>query len=68
MQVFNKPSKFPVSWSSKIPIRYKHNAIIGELHRAKRVVSNFDEQIWRIRKKQQNVGFPLNFDNETIHN
>lgn len=42
MQEFNKLDKFPKHWSSKIPIRYKRNAAIGELHRAIRTGSNFD--------------------------
>ena len=28
MQVFHKLNKFPVHWSSEVPIRYKCNAII----------------------------------------
>ena len=55
-QVFNKPHKFPVHWSFKIPIRYKHNTIIEELHRAKRIASNFDKEIQRIREKDWNAG------------
>ena len=51
MQVFNEPHKFPVHWSSKIPIRYKRNAIIEELPRAKRIAFNFDKEIQRIREK-----------------
>ena len=47
-QVFNKPHQFPVQWSFKIPMRYKCNAIIGELHRAKRIAYNFDKEIRRI--------------------
>ena len=34
-QVFSKSTKLPVHWSSKIPVRYKRNAITGELHLAK---------------------------------
>ena len=48
-QVFNKLNKFPVHWSSKIPVGCKHNTIIGELRRAKRTASNFDKEIRRIR-------------------
>ena len=65
-QVFNKPHKFPVHCSSEIPIRYKRNAIIGELHRAKRITSNFGKEIRRIKEKYRNAGFPSNFVNETI--
>ena len=67
-QVFNKPHKFPVHCSSEIPIRYKRNAIIGELHRAKRITSNFGKEIRRIKEKYRNAGFPSNFVNETIRN
>ena len=44
MQGFNKLDKFPKHWSSKTPIRYKRNAAIGELHRAKRTAFNFDKK------------------------
>ena len=30
IQVYNKIKKLPVYWTSKIPVRYKRNAIIGE--------------------------------------
>ena len=67
-QVFTKPNKFPVHWSSKMFVRYKHNAIIGELYGAKRMTCNFDKQVWRIREKYWNASFPSNFVNKTIHN
>ena len=44
-QVHNKMKKLPVHWTSKIPVRYKRNVIIGELHRAKKIASNFDIEI-----------------------
>ena len=67
-QVFTKLHKFPVHWSSKIPIRYKRNALIGHLHTAKQIASNFDKEIRRIREKYRNAGFPSNIVNETILN
>ena len=39
-----------------------------ELHRAKRIASDFNTELKRIRKKYRNVGFPLKFINETIWN
>ena len=36
-QVYNKMKKLALHWTSKIPVRYKRNAIIGELHRAKKI-------------------------------
>ena len=66
MQVFSKSTKLPVPCSSKIPVRYKCNAITGELHRAKRTASDFNKELKRIRQKYRNAGFPLKFINETI--
>ena len=35
-------------WSSKIPFKYKRNAITGELHRARRIASGFDKETKKI--------------------
>ena len=43
--------KFPVHWTSRIPVRYKHNTIRGELYRAKKIGSNFDIEIKHIVNK-----------------
>ena len=50
--------KLPVQWTSKIPVRYKHNAIIGELHGGKKIASNFDMEIKRTVSKYAAAGFP----------
>ena len=39
-------------------MRCKRNAIIGELHRTKKTVSNFEIEIKRIVKKYTAAGFP----------
>ena len=57
-QVYNKMKKLPVHWTSKTPVRYKHNAIIIELHRGKKIVSNFDMEIKRVVSKYTVAGFP----------
>ena len=33
-KVYTSFNKFPIHWGSKIPLRYKRNAVTGELHRA----------------------------------
>ena len=68
MQVFSKSTKLPVHWSSKIPVRYKRNAITGELNRAKRITPDFNKELKRIRQKYRNAGFTLKSINETICN
>ena len=49
-------------------MRYKRNPIIGELHRAKKIASNFDIEIKRIVKKYTSVGFPSRFVLSIIDN
>ena len=68
MQVFSKSTKLPVHWSSKILVRYKRNAITGELNRAKRITPDFNKELKRIRQKYRNAGFSLKFINKTICN
>ena len=68
MQVFSKSTKLPVQWSPKIPVRYKRNAITGELNRAKRIGPDFNKELKRIRQKYRNAGFSLKFINKTICN
>ena len=55
-------------WSSKIPFRYKCDAITGVLHQAKRIASDFNKELKKIRQKYRNTGFPLKFINEIICN
>ena len=56
-----KENNIPVFWSSKIPKRYKRNAINGDLHRASKIATNFDDEVKRIKEKYKNVGFPVKF-------
>ena len=49
-------------------MRYKCNAIIGELHRAKKVASNFDMEIKRIVNKYTEARFLIRFAHSVIDN
>ena len=64
----SKKSMYSVHWSSKVPFRYKKNAISGELHRAKKISSNFQSKIARIKAKFLNAGFPYKVIESTINN
>ena len=57
-QVHRKPNKFIVPWSSNIPKHNKRNAINGYLHRAKRIVTGFEQEI---KKKFIAADFPSRF-------
>ena len=67
-RVYRKPNKVPLHWHSKTPVRYKRNAIIGDLCRAKRISSCFEEEIDIIRQKFVIAGFPIKFVDSVIRN
>ena len=67
-QVFVKTSMYPVHWSSKVPFRYKKNAINGELHRPRKISSNFQLETARIKAKLSKAGFPHKVIENTINN
>ena len=56
-QVFVKRSTYPVHWSSKVPFRYNKDSINGELHRAKKISSNFQSETTRPKAKFSKAGF-----------
>ena len=66
-EVFRKTSKLPVHWSSTVPKRYKRNAVIGDLHRSRRISSNFEKEFKVIKRKFRNADYPPKFLNSVIH-
>ena len=62
-KVYTRSNKFPVHWSSKIPLRYKRNAITGDLHRANKIASNFSNETRKIKIKYLQAGFPIHVIN-----
>ena len=46
-----KKSKIPNHWSSAIAKQCKRNAILGDLHRAHKISSNFELEKQHIKKK-----------------
>ena len=66
-KVYTRSKKFPVHWSSKIPLRYKSKAITGELHRANKIASNFSNKLKRIKIKYLQAGFPIHVINDVFH-
>ena len=67
-QVFVKKCMYPVHWSLKVPLQYKKNAINGELHRAKKISSNFQVETARIKATFSKAGFPHKVIGNTINN
>ena len=54
--------------SSNIPKRYKRNAINADLHRSKRISTNFDQEIYRIKKKFLAPDYPQKFVESVVRN
>ena len=65
--VYWKKTKLPSPWNSKTPKHYKQNTINGDLHRSKRISSNFDEEIPLIKEKFMKADYPLRFINSVIN-
>ena len=66
--VCRNSTKLLVPWSSNIPKRYKRNAINADLHRTKRISTNFDKEIYRIKKKFLAADYPQKFVESVIRN
>ena len=60
-EVVGKTSKLPVHLLFRVSKWYKRNALIGDLHRSKRLSSNFEMEIKVIKRKFWNADFPLKF-------
>ena len=65
--VYRKNTKLPSLWTSKTPKPYKRNTINGDLHRSKRISSNFDEEIPLIKEKFMKADYPLVFINSVLN-
>ena len=66
IKVHTRSKTFPVHWSSRIPLKYKRNAITGELHRASKIASNFSDKLKRIKIKCLQAGFPIHIINDVF--
>ena len=65
-QVYRKENKKAVPWVSKIPKRYKRNTISRDLHRSRKIASNFDTEIKAIKAKYNKAGYPRRFIESVI--
>ena len=64
--VVRKETQLPIPWVTKAPKRYKRNTIIGDLHRSKRISSNFNKEIHAIKQKYDKAGYPKRFISSII--
>ena len=66
-KVYRTTTKLPVPWSSKIPKRYKRNAINTDLYCAKRIATNLDKELVIIKRKFLAVDYPHRVINRVIN-
>ena len=66
-RVYQKPAKPQVHWKSAIPERWKRNTILRALHRAKRIATNWKEEVKTIKQLFIKSGYPAKFVNGVIH-
>ena len=63
-----KQKSFQCIGLRKFQGKYKGNAVTGELYRAKRIASNFDDDTKRIRSKYTDEGYPKHVIENTFKN
>ena len=64
--VFRKETKLTPHWSSRVPKRYKRNAINEDLSRSKRISSNFGNETRIIKEKFVKAKYSLTFINSVL--
>ena len=48
-------------WKSATPVKWKRNTLWGALHRAKRLTTNWEQDLQSVKKRFQHAGYPFNF-------
>ena len=59
--VYHKETKLPTPRNSKIPKNYKRNVIIGDLHRSKRISTDFTKEKKYQKQIKKTPDFPTKF-------
>ena len=65
--MYQKEKKKPIHWNSAVPKSYKRNAIIGDVHRAKRISCDFNYEISVKKSKYVKAGYPPKFVTSVIN-
>ena len=66
-KVHKKPGKLQVHWKSATPYKWKRNTILGALNRAKRITTDWNEEVKAIKKSFIKAGYPAKLVNEVIN-
>ena len=63
----HKDNKLPFHWKSTVPRNYKKNVIVGYLHRANKISSDLEKEIFIIKAKYLKAGYPNGFIDSIIN-
>ena len=63
----HRRNKLPSNWKSKIPKKYKRNAVNTDLHRASKITTDFENEINVIKSKFKNADYPPRFINSIVN-
>ena len=64
--VYRSVNKLPNHWNSKVPKKYKRNAINADLFRSMRITSDMEKEITVVKEKFTRAGFPVRFTDSVI--
>ena len=62
----NRNRKKPMHWTSKVPKKIKRNIITNDLHRTKKISTDFENEKKEVSKKFENSGYPRRFVQSVI--
>ena len=65
-QVFIKSKTFPFHWSSRITTNYKSNTITNELRKVRKITTNINKELRRIKAKSLHASYSVKFINGII--
>ena len=63
-----KDNKLSFHWKYAMPKIYEKTDIVGDLHRANKISSNLEQEIFVIKAKYLKAGYPHAFINDVINN
>ena len=66
--VLTATGKKPMHWSSKVPKKIKRNIVTNDLHRAKKIRTDFENEKKEISKKYKSAGYPKRFVESIVKN
>ena len=65
--MYQKEKKITIHWNLEVPKSHRRNAVIGDVHRAKKISCDFDYEISVKKSKYIKAGYPPKFVTAVIN-